>query len=39
MSNESTFVENSEAVQAHLSMSQNIIQRMATNSASAKATA
>jgi hypothetical protein len=36
MTNESDFVENSEAVQAHLSMSQNIIQRMAANSASCK---
>lgn len=36
MSDESNFAENSEAVQAHLNMSQNIIQRMAANSASCK---
>lgn len=34
--NDSPFTENSPAVQAHLSILQNVIQRMSTNSSSAK---
>lgn len=37
MSNTGEFKENSQAVQAHLSIMQSVIQRMATNSSSSKA--
>lgn len=37
MSDTSEFKENSQAVQAHLSIMQSVIQRMATNSSSSKA--
>lgn len=37
MSDPSEFKENSQAVQAHLSIMQSVIQRMATNSSSSKA--
>jgi hypothetical protein len=37
MSEHNEFRENSQAVQAHLSITQNVIQRMAANSASCKA--
>ena len=37
MENTTDFKENSQAVQAHLSIAQNVIQRMASNSASCKA--
>lgn len=37
MKEENTFVENSPAVQAHLTITQSIIQRMASNSTSCKA--
>ncbi len=37
MGSENEFKENSQAVQAHLSITQAVIQRMAANSASCKA--
>lgn len=37
MNNSSEFKENSQAVQAHLEITQSVIQRMANNSASCKA--
>src|SRR5262245_58818171 len=37
MVDESTFKENSQAVQSHLTILQSVIQRMANNSASSKA--
>lgn len=37
MTEEDAFRENSQAVQAHLTIAQSVIQRMATNSASCKA--
>ena|SRR3989338_2295679 len=36
MADKSEFKENSQAVQAHLNITQNVIQRMASNSASSK---